>query len=457
MKTAVVVGSGAGGATVARELQGAFQVTVLEAGGRFEPYGMSLGTMQRLKRARLLVSPRLIRVFFPPMRVAATGDMLVVSGRAVGGTTTLSTGNAVRADSALRAMGINLDDEFRRLYGELPIGTGHQARWRPITRRLWSAFKGAGLSPQPMPKVGEYHECVQCGRCVLGCPRGVKWDSRRLIAQAQTAGAELHTGWFVTRVQRHGGEVSGVWARRGPLWRFFPADVVVLAAGGLGTPAILQRSGLPFEKRLFVDPVLCVAGLQEGVAQCEELPMPFYTSHDGFMLSPYFDFVSFLFDPSWPSGARGIVGVMIKLADTPTGSIDGTRIDKRLSSRDMGRLDEAGDICSEVLERIGVAPGHQFRGLLNAGHPGGMVRLTGGDTATLHPAGLPPNLFVADASLFPTSLGAPPIMTIMALSLRISGRISAQHSPTAKGRRAASEARENGLASGHEPRSSISQ
>ena len=32
MPHAIVVGSGAGGATVARELQGAFDVTVLEAG-----------------------------------------------------------------------------------------------------------------------------------------------------------------------------------------------------------------------------------------------------------------------------------------------------------------------------------------------------------------------------------------------------------------------------------------
>ena len=42
MKRAIVVGSGAGGATAAKELQGAFDVTVLEAGGEFEPLGLSL-------------------------------------------------------------------------------------------------------------------------------------------------------------------------------------------------------------------------------------------------------------------------------------------------------------------------------------------------------------------------------------------------------------------------------
>jgi choline dehydrogenase-like flavoprotein len=37
MKHAIVIGSGAGGATVAKELQGKFDVTVLESGKEFQP------------------------------------------------------------------------------------------------------------------------------------------------------------------------------------------------------------------------------------------------------------------------------------------------------------------------------------------------------------------------------------------------------------------------------------
>ena len=33
----------------------------------------------------------------------------------------------------------------------------------------------------------------------------------------------------------------------------------MLAAGGLGTPPILEKSGIPCQSRLFVDPVLYVA------------------------------------------------------------------------------------------------------------------------------------------------------------------------------------------------------
>ena len=42
---AIVVGSGAGGATAARELQGTFDVTVLEAGGSFRPLSFDLRTI----------------------------------------------------------------------------------------------------------------------------------------------------------------------------------------------------------------------------------------------------------------------------------------------------------------------------------------------------------------------------------------------------------------------------
>lgn len=42
---------------------------------------------------------------------------------------------------------------------------------------------------------------------------------------------------------------------------------------------------------------------------------------------------------------------------------------------------------------------------------------------TFRPLSLPDNLYVADASLLPQSLGLPPMLTIMALAKQISRRI----------------------------------
>ncbi len=50
-----------------------------------------------------------------------------------------------------------------------------------------------------------------------------------------------------------------------------------------------------------------------------------------------------------------------------------------------------------------------------------MLPLTAAEAESLHPGSLPPNLYVAGATLLPHSLGNPPILTIMALARRIGG------------------------------------
>jgi hypothetical protein len=197
---------------------------------------------------------------------------------------------------------------------------------------------------------------------------------------------------------------------------------VVIAAGGLGTPALLKRSGLPVEDRLFVDPVLCVAAPVAGCHLDEEVPMPFYIAGDGYMISPYFDYFSFFFDRAWRRPRHDIVALMIKLADTEAGSVSPRqKIAKSLTSRDRRRLAAATETCTQILTQSGARRDSVFLGTLNAGHPGGMLPLTGSERHPLHANTLPDNVYVADASLLPRSLGKPPMLTIMALARRIAG------------------------------------
>jgi choline dehydrogenase-like flavoprotein len=428
MKRAVVVGSGAGGAMAARELAGAFDVTVFEAGQEFRPFGPDLGRVERLRSSGLFLDPRMIRLLFPAMRVRMASDrMALVCGVATGGTTTLATGNALRCDEALLRMGIDLSREFEALYEELPISTGHERRWRPATRELFSACDQLGLSPTVTPKLVDYSRCTRCGRCVLGCPTGAKWDSREHLRQAVAGGAQLLAGAKVERLTLdHSGtapgRATGVVVRRGRRTEFVSADLVVLAAGGFGTPAILGRSGLATEDRLFVDPVLCVAAPADGVRLDEEVPMPFFVEGDGYIISPYFDYLSFCFERSWKRPRHDIVSLMIKLADNEAGSVDGRgRVTKSLSAGDKRRLETATGACMEILARFGARRDSVFLGALNAGHPGGMLPLTGTEREPLHSDGLPANVYVADASLLPQSLGKPPILTIMAVAKRVAG------------------------------------
>jgi choline dehydrogenase-like flavoprotein len=420
MKRAVVVGSGAGGAAAASGLAGRYSVTVLEAGREFRPFGARLRAVDAAKRAGFLFDVREIGLMFPAMKAfKAREGMVLVKGRGTGGTTTIAAGNALRLDRDLRELGVDLDDEFAALEREIPVTTAHRSRWRETTRALFDAMEHMGLGPRVMPKMGRYEDCTMCGRCVLGCPRGVKWDSRALLVRAVERGATLRTGVAAERVVVRGGEALGLEIRAGRRREFVSADLVVLAAGGFGTPPLLERSGIPCEPRLFVDPVLCVTAPWKGARQDRDLPMPFYVQKDGYILSPYFDHLSYFFNRDWRPPAGDILSLMIKLADEPVGNVGDRRVSKPLTGGDTERLAEAAGLCREVFGRLGVRADDLVFGTLNAGHPGGSLPLGPETAASLHDPRLPGNLYVADATLLPRALGAPPIMTIMALARKV--------------------------------------
>jgi ferredoxin len=138
--------------------------------------------------------------------------------------------------------------------------------------------------------------CSGCGKCVLGCSRRAKWDSRSYLDRAIEKGAELVSACPVGKIAVEKGRAIGVVASNGRRSRLFPADLIVLSAGGLGTPPILQKSGIECQPSLFVDPVLCVAARWEKASQNREIPMPFIVQKEHFIISPYFDFMSFFFN-----------------------------------------------------------------------------------------------------------------------------------------------------------------
>lgn len=422
-QTAIVIGTGAGGGVAAKELQGRYQVTILEAGKDFRPFSQSIPAMASLRGTGMFFDERLIRALLPNMLVKKTPDMVMVRGIGVGGTTTLAMGNAVHYDGALRELGIDLDREFDSLYAELPITTEHRKNWTETTKRMFTLFEEMGLDPVVTPKLLRAPQCVGCGHCAIGCPTGAKWDTRELINEAIQKGAELITGCRVTELEISSSRVTSVHAKKAGRRVTYHADLVVLAAGGLGTPVILEKSGIPCEKRLFVDPVLCVAGPLPGIHQEQQLLMPFISQQEGYIISPYMDYLSFFFNKDWRMPMENLASIMIKLADEERGSTDGKTIDKTMTMNDHKRMNEAVLLCRDILLRLGVPFDQQFLGTLNAGHPGGMLPLTAEEKDTLHNPKLPENLYVADATILPKAMGNPPILTIMALAKKIAGLV----------------------------------
>lgn len=210
-----------------------------------------------------------------------------------------------------------------------------------------------------------------------------------------------------------------------------------VSLAGYGLAAVFAVVGImfaaiPVEDRLFVDPVLCVAAPMAGCHLDEEVPMPFFVRGDGYTISPYFDYLSFFFAREWRRPRHDIAALMIKLADSENGSLSRVRrplfpaggfpgVVKTLTKRDRDRLAVATEACREVLSRVGASRDSLFLGMFNAGHPGGSLPLTGHEQLPLHHDRLPVNVYVADASLLPESLGRPPSLAIMALARRIAG------------------------------------
>jgi len=421
MKKAVIVGSGAGGATAAKELQGKFDVTVLESGDIFLPFTGSINTVEKLKKTGLFFDERLIQMVFPPMKIRKTDHNLVlVNGIGHGGTTTICTGNAIRKDEDLKAIGINLDSEFEELYREIPVHTDHRKKWHETTLQVYEICRNMGFDPVVTPKMAFADRCSGCGRCVLGCVSGAKWDTRHFLKAAVDKGAHLVSRCRVKKIIIENGRAKGVLAVNRMHTRFYPADLVILSAGGFATPAILENSGIECQPNLFVDPVLCLAARIPGCHQDREIPMPFIVQKEGFIISPYFDYLSYFFNRHWNHPRGDIYSLMIKMADSGSGRVSGNKVIKTLSPDDLSTLKVAEDICTEIFGRLGINRKAIFRGTINAGHPGGMLPLTENEAVTFHSPLLPDNLYVSDATLLPRSLGNPPIFTIAALSKKIS-------------------------------------
>jgi len=277
-----------------------------------------------------------------------------------------------------------------------------------------------GFDPVVTPKMAFADLCTGCGRCVLGCASGAKWDTRHFLKASVDNGAHLVSRCRVKKIIIENGRAKGVLALNRMHTRFYPADLVILSAGGFATPAILENSGIECLPNLFVDPVLCLAAGIPGCHQDREIPMPFIIQKEGFIISPYFDYLSYFFNRHWNHARGDIYSLMIKLADSGSGRVSGNKVIKNLSPDDISTLKEAEDICTEIFGRLGINRKEIFRGTINAGHPGGMLPLTENEAVTLHSPLLPDNLYVSDATLLPRSLGNPPIFTIAALSKKIS-------------------------------------
>jgi choline dehydrogenase-like flavoprotein len=464
----VVVGSGAGGASAARVLaEAGLDVVVLEEGEHHDARDFRTDPAHALRT-----------LYREGGLTACDGrpPIPLPVGRCVGGTTVINSGTAVRPPGDVLARwrdehGIawapELEGEFEAVERDLdvtPVDPATAGRNAELCRAGADAI---GAANGPLPRAAG--RVTRCGTCPMGCAL----DAKRAmhvseLPRAVAAGARIVARARVGRVLVEEGRAVGVACAGFAVH----ARSVVLAAGALGTPELLLRQGLTGHvgRHLRIQPACWVGARHAG----EEI-----RGWDGVMQSYYIDewerrsvlleatFTPLPFGGAWLLGTGrkhqeamlgfGNVGsIGVHLSDRSTGRVglsgDGSmRAGYRLSDEDARRIQlgiaRAAEVhfaagATEVYPNIGRVGVLGFDRLadfesmsikpaelrLEAFHPMGTARISADPSeGVCTPTGAVNGvdaLYVADASLFPTSVGVNPMLTIVAFAKRIAAGLS---------------------------------
>lgn len=352
-------------------------------------------------------------------------------------------GSAARPPAWLREhYSVDIDAQVDEAIEEIGIGPLPPELRGAASTRVAEAAHDLGSDWQPLDKFMNPARCpngFDCGaKCMLGCRCGAKWNAGEWVDQAVAAGGRLVTQAQVDRIIVEDGQAVGVLGRLAGRRPFeVRARAVVLAAGGIGSPLILQQSGLPGAGQgIAMDTTVMVYGAIDRAGIGNEPPMTWAWTDDenGFMLSTLIDpwllypLITALKGPryplTWPRWGRTL-GVMIKLKDEISGSLspDG-RISKGMTEQDRQRLDRAATLARRILIRAGCDEGSIFVTPPRGTHPSATVRI--GDLLDRDLRTEIPGLYVCDASVFPEALDRPTVLTIIGLGKRLAAHLAAR-------------------------------
>lgn len=422
----IIVGSGAGGSTLAYELsEKGNRVLIIEKGPIF---------MQRHAGHFWSTIPRYYTGF--ALRRSKEGAMIYGTEN-VGGTTVFSCGNMVRSprlEEKLVTYGINLNAEFLEAEKVLNVKFLRENEIIAGSRVIMEAARKLGYKMNPAPKgFNSKVSCDLCGNCITGCHKGAKWDGRFYLDKALKQGAVLMSSTEVKKVlfsvncEARGVELS--WGE------VIECNKVILSAGGIGTPIILQSSNISAGNGLFIDPFEITCGIAP--ANLSQLKSPSMAAvvmefhhENGFILSPFVDHWSqmlIFYDLWWDLfhlfPQSRILSIMTKIQDERSGKVEvNGRISKCLMYIDQLKLKKGAGISSEILKEAGVNKSTIITTVkrVRGAHPGGTSAIGEVVDNNLKVIGCE-GLYVCDCSVLPSSPGVPPILTIIALAKHLAG------------------------------------
>ena len=483
---AVVIGAGAGGAACAYRLASrGLKVVVLEEGHRYTPrnfpasYGWALNHIYAEKGARHVEGEALYPM---PAGRGVGGSTLINSAICFRAPDHVLE----RWVTELGLEGLSAE-KMKPLYDFVSETIG-VTETHPSLARLNNLAIKRGAERLGMEGAFIHRNapgCVGCGVCQLGCPSGGKGSvDRNFVPMAEELGAVFYADCKVQEILLQKGRAAGIEAtvhdsetgvQVGALK--VSSERVILSAGTVGTVLLLLRQKLAnasgqVGKNLCIHPAVGTFGFGsevidgwDGVPQAYAV---FLDRKEGILLQTYNANPEIFFSTQPWSGLDGMAKLrrLRNLAmcggmasDHPGGTITlgrGGRATVRYDLHDLDRkklIRALRAICSilfaaganEVFPGIGagdvwVRDERAAHAILHdavperdlpiyASHPMGTCRM-GLDprTSVAGPSGEThdvPGLYIADASLMPSSLGVNPQLTVMSFGLLVGSAVRA--------------------------------
>lgn len=411
----IVVGSGPGGASVARELAGrGRRVLILEQGSA----AALQGTLSQMAGMAAL----------PGKTAFLHRDLsLLVSANTAGGTSSINFATAAPPPLAkFAAYGIDLAPVLAELQAELPMAALPDTLIGPMAQRIRQGALAQGLAWRKLDKLIRPQSCrTGCWRCVYGCPFGAKWTARDFLEQAIQYGAILIDRAAAQRILTQDGRALGVQYRRDGVLHEARATCLVLAGGGIGSPRLLHQSGLhAASSPFFSDPVVAVMGQVDDIEGGGEVPMAagLYLQEEGIALADMA-----LPKPMYQAFAAQVgrldrllshaqtLTLMVKIRDDLGGGVGPRWVDKTLTAADRRKLAAGVGMARDILRAAGARK--VFKSWHFAAHPGGSLPIGAVVDSDLQTKTR--GLYVCDASVIPGPWGLPPTLTLLCLGKRL--------------------------------------
>lgn len=418
---AIVVGSGPGGATVAKELaEKNKKVLILEWGDNWSVRGTNWQTA--------------VTAGVPGRSLLVTNKALaMVRGITTGGSSVYYYATAFTPPvEMLKSYGLDISQEVKEIREELPAEPLKDELIGPGARRIMQSAGELGYDWKKLPKFIYQDKCkAGCWRCDYGCPYGAKWNARKYVEQALEKGSTLINRAKVQKVIVENNTAIGVeYKKWGSTFQAF-APKIILSAGGIGSPVILRKSGIyGAGYDYFYDPLICVMGTVQNLKGGKEIPMAtgIHMEEEGYVMTDmtvprtlYMLFAAEVFRFHKLFSHSNTLQIMIKAKDSLGGRVtynEGVR--KSLAKEDQAKLLKGYERAKKILKNAGARD--IFKSWYVAAHPGGTVKV--GDILDSNLKTRYENLYVCDCSVIPEAWGLPPTFTLVALGKRLAKHLT---------------------------------